>query len=690
MGKKLLKTFTNNIGFKILAIAFAFILWLVVYNLNDPVKTKTFTTTVTVTGRDSVVDKGLWPTIKDSEKTISFSVSGKRSYLNELDDSDFYANVDLANIIVDKDDTNKASVKVDIGCTKYRHSITFNGGDHMLPLSVEKYMQKQFEVKVSLDGSLSGAKALGNKPQANPKVVKIGGPESIVSTIASANVNIKVDDNTIISDNQITDRGDLTLIDDNGDEIDISKLDVDSQYQSIAVTVDVLSTKEVPIKCTTTGSPAGGKSVLGVELSEESVMLKGNAEALNNITSIDVGPIDISGATDDISTSVDLTGYLPDGVFIVNSSKAKLSIDIKIETNATSTMTLNSSNITYDGLEDGYTLTFVTDKSSVIVSGTKSDIDTLSGTTLKGKIDVTGLGTGTHTVTVKPNLDETKYTWGEIKVQPKGKVSEIQEKQFTTLGQNITALEVDGTFDDCQALVKSAFMDKELNEHLSLTSANSINVARFLPQAFYYFYAYAQLKRAGKADNAVICVPSGNFGNITAGLFGKKMGLPVKRFIAANNRNDIFYQYLQTGKYNPRPSIATIANAMDVGDPSNFARVLDLYSGSHADISAEISGTTYTDEQIRETVKETWKEHHYLLDPHGACGYRALVEGLKEGETGVFLETAHPAKFLETVESIIGEAVEIPAKLQEFMKGEKKSLQMTKDFADFKKYLLTL
>ena len=417
MGKKLLKTFTNNIGFKILAIAFAFILWLVVYNLNDPVKTKTFTTTVTVTGRDSVVDKGLWPTIKDSEKTISFSVSGKRSYLNELDDSDFYENVDLANIIVDKDDTNKASVKVDIGCTKYRHSITFNGGDHMLPLSVEKYMQKQFEVKVSVDGRSSGANALGNKRQAKPKVVKIGGPESVVSTIASANVNIKVDDNTIISDNQITDRGDLTLIDDNGDEIDISKLDVDSQYQSIAVTVDVLSTKEVPIKCTTTGSPAGGKSVLGVELSEESVMLKGNAEALNNITSIDVGPIDISGATDDISTSVDLTGYLPDGVFIVNSSKAKLSIDIKIETNATSTMTLNSSNITYDGLEDGYTLTFVTDKSSVIVSGTKSDIDTLSGTTLKGKIDVTGLGTGTHTVTVKPNLDETKYTWGEIKVQ---------------------------------------------------------------------------------------------------------------------------------------------------------------------------------------------------------------------------------------------------------------------------------
>lgn len=285
---------------------------------------------------------------------------------------------------------------------------------------------------------------------------------------------------------------------------------------------------------------------------------------------------------------------------------------------------------------------------------------------------------------------------------PKGKVSEIQEKQFTTLGQNITALEVDGTFDDCQALVKSAFMDKELNEHLLLTSANSINVARFLPQAFYYFYAYAQWKKAtrdegratsgvqreGADSSLVFCVPSGNFGNITAGLFGKRMGLPVTRFIAANNKNDIFYQYLQTGQYCPRPSVATIANAMDVGDPSNFARVLDLYDHSHAAISAEISGATYTDDQIRETVKKTWEKDHYLLDPHGACGFRALEEGLQPGETGVFLETAHPAKFLDTVESIIGGKVEIPAKLQAFMKGEKQSLPMTKEFADFKEYLM--
>lgn len=271
---------------------------------------------------------------------------------------------------------------------------------------------------------------------------------------------------------------------------------------------------------------------------------------------------------------------------------------------------------------------------------------------------------------------------------PKGLVSEIQEKQFTTLGKNITALEIDGTFDDCQRIVKSAFMDEELNAKLKLTSANSINVARFLPQAFYYFNAYAQLKKQGKADNLVVCVPSGNFGNITAGLFGKRMGLPIKRFIAANNQNDIFLQYLKTGKYSPRPSVATIANAMDVGDPSNFARVLDLYGNSHKEISADISGCRYLDEQISATVKSCYQSTGYLLDPHGACGYQALKEGLKEGETGLFLETAHPAKFVGTVEAIIGEKVSIPEKLQEFMKGEKLSIELSKEFTDFKKFLL--
>ena len=271
---------------------------------------------------------------------------------------------------------------------------------------------------------------------------------------------------------------------------------------------------------------------------------------------------------------------------------------------------------------------------------------------------------------------------------PKGKVSPIQECQFTTLGQNITAFEIDGVFDDCQALVKNAFMDEELNKHMKLTSANSINVARFLPQAFYYFYAYAQLKKAGKADQMVVCVPSGNFGNITAGLFGKVMGLPIKRFIAANNSNNVFYEYLNTGVYNPRSSVQTIANAMDVGDPSNFARVLDLYKGSHVAISAEISGTTYADEQIAETMQQCYAETGYVLDPHGACGYRALSENLKGGEVGVFLETAHPAKFKATVDNILKSDIEIPAKLQAFMKGQKQSVELPKDFASFKEYLL--
>ena len=271
---------------------------------------------------------------------------------------------------------------------------------------------------------------------------------------------------------------------------------------------------------------------------------------------------------------------------------------------------------------------------------------------------------------------------------PKGKVSPIQECQFTTLGKNITAIEVDGVFDDCQALVKNAFMDAELNQHMKLTSANSINVARFLPQAFYYFNAYARMVENGNNEELVMCVPSGNFGNICAALFGHEMGLPIKRFIAANNANDIFYKYLQTGKYEPKPSKQTLANAMDVGDPSNFARIYDLYGKSHERITSLISGATYSDEQIRQTMKACYDETGYILDPHGACGYQALEDGLKEGEIGVFCETAHPAKFKEKVDEILSIDVEIPDRLAAFMKGTKQSVPMTKDFADFKQYLL--
>ena len=284
---------------------------------------------------------------------------------------------------------------------------------------------------------------------------------------------------------------------------------------------------------------------------------------------------------------------------------------------------------------------------------------------------------------------------------PKGKVSPIQECQFTTLGKNITAIEVDGVFDDCQALVKNAFMDAELNQHMKLTSANSINVARFLPQAFYYFNAYARLKEmfnvpCSMFNNLVMCVPSGNFGNICAALFGHAMGLPVKRFIAANNANDIFYNYLQTGRYEPKASLQTLANAMDVGDPSNFARIINLYSENnklspeetHEHITSLISGATYSDDQIRQTMRQCYEETGYILDPHGACGYQALADGLKPGEVGVFCETAHPAKFKEKVDDILSIDVDIPARLRAFMQGQKQSVPMTKDFADFKRYLI--
>lgn len=279
-----------------------------------------------------------------------------------------------------------------------------------------------------------------------------------------------------------------------------------------------------------------------------------------------------------------------------------------------------------------------------------------------------------------------------VVLYPKGLVSEIQEKQFTTLGQNITAVEVDGTFDDCQTLVKSAFMDVDLKAALNLTSANSINIARFLPQSFYYFYAFAQLKGNKSIENfnkksVIFSVPSGNFGNLCGGLIAKKMGLPIKRFIAANNRNDIFYQYLLSGKYEPHHSIATIANAMDVGDPSNFARIVDLYDNSHSAIIADISGASYSDEQICATMKSLIEETDYIADPHGTCGFRALSEQLLPGEIGVFLETAHPSKFKESVERIIDKSIEIPDRLKIFLDKQKMSIPMKKDYSFFKTFL---
>ena len=253
---------------------------------------------------------------------------------------------------------------------------------------------------------------------------------------------------------------------------------------------------------------------------------------------------------------------------------------------------------------------------------------------------------------------------------PKGKVSKFQEYQMSSLGHNIIAVEVDGTFDDCQSLVKQAFQDIELNKKYSLSSANSINVARLLPQSLYYFLAYKQMKQRGIAQEIVISVPSGNFGNITAGILAKKMGLPIKRFVAANNANDTFYQYIQTGNWQTKSSVQTISNAMDVGAPSNFDRIQYFYNYDYQTICREISSHTYSDDETLKRMKSFYLAKNYVLDPHGAVGLLALEDHLNDSEQGIFLATAHPKKF----ESVVVQAIpDYPTELID-LNGCKKSL----------------
>jgi len=272
---------------------------------------------------------------------------------------------------------------------------------------------------------------------------------------------------------------------------------------------------------------------------------------------------------------------------------------------------------------------------------------------------------------------------------PSGGVSQLQEKQLTTLGGNITALEISGTFDDCQRIVKSAFQDPELTEKLILTSANSINLARLLPQSFYYFNAWARLPESREFH---VSVPSGNFGNLTAGLIAGRMGLPVKHYIVATNVNDVVPEYLKTGEFRPRPSIPTIANAMDVGNPSNFSRILDLYSHSHGAILKAMSAYVYTDDELKETIGDVYRRTGYLLDPHGAAGYRALKQhSQKEKDIpGVFFETAHPGKFSLCIEKVIESTIEIPDRLIDASSKPKSSTPLSTSFSEFKNFLLNL
>jgi threonine synthase len=275
-----------------------------------------------------------------------------------------------------------------------------------------------------------------------------------------------------------------------------------------------------------------------------------------------------------------------------------------------------------------------------------------------------------------------------VVLYPSGKISEIQEKQFTTLGGNITALEIDGTFDDCQRLVKQSFLDAELQKSLLLTSANSINIARLIPQTFYYFFAWSRMKQR---KETAFSIPSGNFGNLTAGLLAKKMGLPIQHFIAATNINDIVPTYLNTGNFSARPSQSTISNAMDVGNPSNFARMLDLFKHDLTAMRNWVTGYSFTDDETRSAMKKTFKEFNYKLDPHGAVAYLGLKKFQPQHPdcNGVFLETAHPAKFSEVVEQTLGQATEVPPSLQEFLHRKKIAIKTSSDFATFKQIILS-
>ncbi len=270
---------------------------------------------------------------------------------------------------------------------------------------------------------------------------------------------------------------------------------------------------------------------------------------------------------------------------------------------------------------------------------------------------------------------------------PSGKVSQIQEKQLTTMGQNITALEVEGSFDDCQQMVKTAFLDKEIGQKRQLTSANSINVARWLPQQFYYFIAYKQIRPV--SENVVFSVPSGNFGNLCAGMVANKLGLPVAHFIASTNINDTVPKYMQSGDYEPKPSSPTISNAMDVGDPSNFIRIRKLYNDSFEALKSHLSSYSFTDDKTRQAMQELYHSSGYIADPHGAVGYLGLKKYLQDHPEaqGVFLETAHPVKFLQVVEETLGVKMPLPKQISDIINRKKKSIGIN-SYGELKEYLL--
>ena len=410
MAKKILKALTNNFGFKLLAVVFAFTLWLVVYNIDDPNKTKTFTATVTVDNAKVITEMNKCYEVENNSNYVSFAVTAKSSVIKELEDSDFVATADMNNIVVNEDGQS-ATVRIDIASRKYSNSIKFSSGTKYLNLKLEDLMSKQFVVGANANGTVAKGYALGEVAVTSPTVLKVSGPESIVEKIDSVVASIDVSGMTM----SMTDNAVPKLYDKDGNEIATTRLVLSAD--SVTISAEILGTKKVAINFTTTGRPMGNNSVMEVTGTPSHIQVKGNATALNQLTSIDVEPINVSGANSDITTSIDITEYLPEGVSLVNSDEAKVSVVVKIETYNTTSLTLSTNNITVNGLDEDSICSFSNSNISVQVSGNSTDLGKLSSSNLKGTIDVSGLSAGTHMVKVGISLDSGVYTWNDVSAE---------------------------------------------------------------------------------------------------------------------------------------------------------------------------------------------------------------------------------------------------------------------------------
>lgn len=437
MAKKILKALTNNFGFKMLAVVFAFMLWLVVYNIEDPVITRPYTAVVSVKNEDKITDMNKCYEILDASNIVSFSVSAKRSVMDKLEDSDFTAVADMNNIIMNEDKTS-AEVRIDISSGRYSRSIKYNGKKQYLKIALENLLSKQFVITPSTDGAVAEGYALGNVSVTNPNVLKVSGPESIVGQIASIVATIDVDGMTMdLSDNVVP-----VLYDADGKEIPTTNLKLSNSTVQIAA--QILGTKQILVKSSTVGVPAGENRILDVVCKPSKVMVKGTASALNQITSIEIpaSVIDVSGITDNLETTIDITEFLPDNVELVNATDANISVIVKIETYDSRNYTIRTSNLDVEGLSEDCELTFNSQNLIVTVAGASDNISKLFAKDIEGTINVSDLEPGTHVVKVQLALDENRYTWTELET------TVVISKKENGIENTDSEKETDGTVDE--------------------------------------------------------------------------------------------------------------------------------------------------------------------------------------------------------------------------------------------------